>query len=406
MSLKVTVADQGQKNAPLTSIEIYPVTLPIERAKELLESNQTNRPKTKGNIKRYKRKMIDHMWWFNTDCLEVDSDGHVVSGQHRLIAYVEAMDKYTEAVEAEDIDETDEFPNGPPLFPCVVAVGTDPRSADSRDIGKPRNGGDVFYRNGEFSEFEKDSTRKKLCKALSAAVRLIWIRSRGGLVKDAPKFEIEDQVRFLEEHPRIREMVSHVVEEDGTGQDGKQISSLVSLGYMAGFAYLLATSKTERTSITDYDVNYDLWDSATDFVGMFANGLFSKEQVNSPIKRLRDYWTKLEGSKDRDLHVSGPLVKSMQMYADGEECKSVGAIKCTSGDDPRLGGLDVSPEMFNPDLNTSGDDAEKSAKPSKPPKKRASKGYTAEPAKPKAAKKKAAKKKAAKKKAVPAETTE
>lgn len=398
---KMKIFNPDDLNIPIEMIEVYLPSIPYDKAVELLEHNDNNRPVKKSMVKRYARMMCERRWHFNGEPIIQDTEKGLMSGQHRLLAYKKAYDDYKASKEASEDPEKkrtaeqheEQFPFGPPLFPCLIIDGAFESVADTIDTAQARKGGDVFYRNGEFADAENDSQRVKLCKTLAGAVRLVWLRSLGKEVKSAPKFEIPDQVDFLEQNPDLRAIVEHVVNEEGIGADGRRISAFVPLATMAGFAYLLATSTSKYEEAGVYNVSKDNWDKAEEFVTLFANG--TGYDKDSPIKRLRDFWIKLSkdlNSRDRDIHINGPLVLAMTAFMEGEDVKSQNHFKVKPEECPRLGGFDVSTDAF-------ADDPEEDDSPKDPtPKKEVSGGNDSEaaPAK-KAAKKSAPKKKTAKK---------
>lgn len=66
------------------------VMLTPERATELLEHNQLNRPVKDQHVKRIAAQIVGGKWRFNGDTIKISDDGGILDGQHRLWAIIEA----------------------------------------------------------------------------------------------------------------------------------------------------------------------------------------------------------------------------------------------------------------------------------------------------------------------------
>lgn len=108
------------KNAPTNSrvIEFSP-----KLAEHILKTlNINNRPMKSGKIKEYSADIAESKWGLTGDTVKFGTDGYLKDGQNRLSACVRA---------------------GKPMSSHVV-FGIDPKLFARMDIGKNRNGADVF----------------------------------------------------------------------------------------------------------------------------------------------------------------------------------------------------------------------------------------------------------------------
>ncbi len=104
------------------------VIITPERATELLEHNQHNRPISQGHVNRISKQIRDGKWVFNGDTIKISTDGDVLDGQHRLWAVIEAKK---------------------PIETIIVHGVTREAFATIDTVRKMRNGSDVIALNGQ-----------------------------------------------------------------------------------------------------------------------------------------------------------------------------------------------------------------------------------------------------------------
>lgn len=66
------------------------ITITPEKAMQLLERNNINRPLNDQHVKRIARQITDGKWRFNGDTIKIATTNDVLDGQHRLWAIIEA----------------------------------------------------------------------------------------------------------------------------------------------------------------------------------------------------------------------------------------------------------------------------------------------------------------------------
>lgn len=115
----------------------------------LANRNERNRYLSASRVRQYAKAMADGDWSLNAETIKFDIYGQLLDGQHRLAAVVEA---------------------GVPVH-MFIAVGLPPDAQDTVDRGRARQFGDDLAIKGEVN-----------AKRLAAAVRVIYIYQRSGLV--------------------------------------------------------------------------------------------------------------------------------------------------------------------------------------------------------------------------------
>lgn len=319
----------------------------LEGNKIRLLNNPTNRPFRRNLALDYAIEILRGTWALNGEPIIIDRFGRIQSGQHRLAAVI-----FANQMLKTDLEKWSDYGWKDGVFiECVVVAGISekPEVVDTIDLGQKRTLGDVLFRNDEFTGNEKKMT--KLSNVLSHAVRLVWLRSGGRKVSDAPKFPHSEALAFLKDHPRIKEAVIKIEEMDGTGKEGRRITECISLGYAAGLFYLMATSGTDREAYDDGELDgpdFKMWDKAVDFWTHFAKD--TKDfPLGHPIKTLRKRLMEISAGDGagRD-EVVMTVVKAFNLWNEGKTKVLDVKLKRIETEDsieitefPRLGGLDV-----------------------------------------------------------------
>lgn len=320
-----------------------------------LRNNPSNRPFRMILAKRYANEHLRGKWKLNGESCVFDRYGQCQSAQHRLTGFIfaEQMRKQGKGPKG--------FWKGPVMMECLVVLGIHEDAADTLDMGQKRSLGDVIFRRAEFKDASR-SEQKKLANHLSHAIRLVWLRSGGKKISDAPFFPHSEALEFFEEHPRLLECVKFIYDlEGGRGAEGGRISKRVSPGYAAALLYLAGHSATDPAKFIEDGVEVlddSLMEKAEDFWTIFASGANLDE--GSPILHLRELLIKIDAQSGagRD-DVVGACIKAMNLYFDDPKatCKATDVkVKkkkdkesgkmVLNEDEPRLGGMDVPVEEF------------------------------------------------------------
>lgn len=313
----------------------------VNKKKIRLRNNSKNRPFRIGLAKRWMLEIIRNKWDFNGESMVADAMGDVQDGQHRAVGAIMASQLL-----AKDPEHWKHYGWKGKSIPALVVTGITTKGsvADTLNLGLKRSLGDVVYRRDEFRGSSK--TQKNLSNILAVATRLGWLRLGGKQVSDAKHFPHSEAIDFLKQHPRLREAVEFIsTENGGNGDDGKKISSFISLGYASALLYLMATSKTERGEFEEGGtkaLNFDLWQKACDFWVVFANGADLKK--GDAILTLRNLLAKREAGsgKGRDA-IIGLVIKAWNAWSKGESADAA-TLKVKKEEKPVIGGLDTEPQ--------------------------------------------------------------
>jgi hypothetical protein len=172
----------------------------LEALKEQLLDAEGNRFLDNRPIRWYwvhelARRMKDGQWDpYNGETVQIDRNGHVLNGQHRILAALEA---------------------GIPLVVLVVR-GLEPRAYDSIDTGKARSPGDAFATVGE-----------KNFQILASSLKWLW-RYQHKLLGSHSPVTIHELRSVLGQFPDIRD----------SSNVGNQCRRLCSAGIAACLHFL------------------------------------------------------------------------------------------------------------------------------------------------------------------------
>lgn len=338
----------------------------VAKEKVLLEGNSTNRPFRPGLAKRYMSEKLRKKWFLNGETIIFDEEGMCQSGQHRFAGFI-----LGEEVRLADIKGKKQFTkywSKEMTDDCVIFLGISSRQevVESIDQGQKRTLGDILYRDDVFTMGDgedqpkagllniatTDKMKRKLSNILAGTIRLVWLRSRGQDVSDAPHFPPSEALEFLQNHPKLKDAVLFAnYLEGGGGSDGGKITSFLSLAYCAGLYYLMSASATEPEDWMDKGadaINFKMEKKATEFWKKFASGEDLK--AGDPILVAREILRTLNaGSGEGRDEIVGVIIKAFNAWVDGTKVKAKDLrLKRRLKDgqeelaeEPRLGGMDV-----------------------------------------------------------------
>lgn len=331
----------------------HPLLKDMEKNPIVCTKNSTNRPFRMGYAKSYMLDMLRKKWQLNGETIVIDRKGNVQSGQHRLIGLILA-----EQERKRDPEKWAKYWPEPVYIEAVVFEGiSDAREVtDTLDLGQKRTLSDVLFRGNLFDKKIPPKKRQTLCNIASGAARLVFIRSLGKAVSDAPSFPHSEAIEFIEQqHPKLLESVAHIWEEEGDiSTEGKRISKFLSLAYASGLHYLMSTCATDPDVFREQGakaLDFSNEEQASSFWTIFADG--EGLPTAHPIQVLREALRRSEASsaKQRD-EILGMVIKSFNLWMDGKTKVKPSDIEVEKDEDPetgktimteepRLGGIDV-----------------------------------------------------------------
>lgn len=153
-------------------------TITPERAHKLLSDNKKpNRLVTQRSVKMYARAMIEGRWVLNGETIQIDTEGDLANGQHRLLACIEAECAFT----------------------TWVVYNVPPKARLTIDDGLPRKA----------HQFIATADGMRNAKSIVAAVRLIVV-IRAGMARTGVVLATDEIHAFLEQEPGVARSVSFV----------------------------------------------------------------------------------------------------------------------------------------------------------------------------------------------------
>lgn len=324
-------------------------------AEKLLATNNRNRPKKSGAIKRYLEDIIRRKWDLTGEPIILDTNGQLINGQNRCFSLIKA--EQMRLKNPKEYEKTYGH-RGPIRIPMVIISGVKAAAFRSMDSGEKRSGPDMMFCARLFDTMKdaqgkpkySDADKKKLSRILATAIRTVWLRTGGMKISDAPSFPpSEMQEFFAEHHPELLSAVTYTYDADA-GRE-QRISSLVSPANMAAVLYLAAVSTSDAREVQDGgELDFSLLPEAQQFVEEFASGT-GLEEGNPALALRRAYMAQIKDkstSRNRDV-VLNMMVKAMVLYLDEKKNVKLQDVRWNPAKEaiPRLGGLDVEVEVVS-----------------------------------------------------------
>lgn len=269
-----------------------------------LTNNKKNRPINIGWLMNLRQQILRKKWRFNGETVIVGEGGELLSGQHRLLAFILAWYEINGENEAH---WEDTWKKGTITLETLIVSGVseDDETFSTLNSGKPATLTDFLHRSRYFAEKEEKG-KNLLIKATANAIRMLWKRVGNDdkafdMSKSVPEF-----LDLLARHPRLIDAVTHVYEENGAKVD----RHLGNLGYSAAMLYLMATSESDGCayrnalrageSPTEDMLDFSRWEKACEF-WVFMGDHFLAKKVAEGIKL--SIGDSLKGSIDERMGV-------------------------------------------------------------------------------------------------------
>lgn len=253
--------------------------------------NRHNRPLNWQWCKQLSQDILNRRWQFNGEAIIIGRYGSVLSGQHRLIAFVLAGQAYKGPKKDHWQDIWGE--DNEPTLETVITYGVDEDSSITQTLDKVRRRtlADSLFTSAEiFPKITETKERRNLCRVVEQCVGFLWTRTGKDDDNFADLKTDAEMLSFVDSHPRLLEMVQHVYNHDSQGS----ISKLLPLGVASACAYLMSASASDPDVYREYAlsgreaeaVDLSHYDTAQEFV-TYLGGL-AKE-----TKAVRDVITDL-----------------------------------------------------------------------------------------------------------------
>lgn len=253
---------------------------PQGRKKVRLVHNINNREHDKSFSETYAYEILNRNWsgpsilvncenpTVNGESVVISRTGKIKSGQHRLVGLVLAAQLW----EREKATWSEKWPEEPYLE-TVLVTGTsdDPAVTRTFDCVRARTGADTLQSSGVFDN-DPDvgrGDRKHLCKIADNAIKRLWDLTNAKSDKTNP-FRTQTAIsEFLATHPRLKDAVKWVYENNQSTDGTPRLGRFGSPGYTAAHLYLMGMSATEYSKYaevrTEEAADDSSWDAAIDF---------------------------------------------------------------------------------------------------------------------------------------------
>lgn len=283
-----------------------------------LLNNVANRPLYKSNYESIVQEILNRRWKFNGETVIIGKHGHVLNGQHQLVALVLAEQDRT----GPDKYHWEKFWDGPCTITKVVVLGVDESDAtvNTMDTCKPRSLADVIYRSPFFAKL-KSSDRTRAAGVTDYAIRTMWKRTAAKADAFAPVRTHSEALDFLASHKRLLEAVNHILEENKPvegGEGSTKIGRYIAPGVAAAILYLMAASDTDpdayRRAKGEKSLDMKNFDKACDFFTLLANDSPSLLEVRHAISVLSTEDGDRGANRDERLAV---ICKAWKIFKDG-----------------------------------------------------------------------------------------
>ncbi len=315
--------------------------------------NLSNRPFYGHLAEAWKLEILRKKWKLNGETIIIDKYGNVISGQHRLVGLILAIQEwYLDQKKPTDKQVWSHFWTEPPCIDALVVFGIegDDETVNTTDTGKPRTFADVIYRS-EYFDGIPNSAKKVMSVTADWAVKLVWDRTAQKQVSYCPKRSHSESTDFIARHERLLKAVRFIYDCNKSKlKDNGNYKGLITLGYAAGLLYLMGIGKSVYEKYEAYKseggLDFADWGKAEFFWKDLATNGKVTEVLREALLRLP---SNLGGSYGRDLRC-GIIIKAWNLWIEEEKITKDGiemdtyentiGITCL-GESPKIGGIDL-----------------------------------------------------------------
>lgn len=270
-----------------------------------MKYNRVNRPFYPGVMKNLAQEQLNKRWagpnglggTCNGDTIVISEYGNFLEGQHRAIALIYAEYCRKGLIEPGKAAHWKEIWPEPIKIDTILVYGVSETDALFRTLntGKPATFGDTQYRAEWLREYGAED-RKKLSRAASYAVKLLWDRTGAGENSYEERKTLSSMNDFLERHPRLREVVLHLYKEN----ENNAITKYIPLGYASALFYMMAACNTDSVAYhaarrkgeaSEEIMDLSQWDKAHAFWVAWTSGVkefAALRNAKRPIGGTRD----------------------------------------------------------------------------------------------------------------------
>lgn len=319
----------------------------LEGNKIVCTNNRNNRPFSRADADLIQQEVLRGNWECNMEPVIIGESGLVLSGQHRGVGCILAVQAWTADPEKYPFWETE------PTMDICIGFGCSEadKVVNTIDTGKRRSLSDVLYRSPYFKDL-KPTERRATAKVCEFAVRFLWKRTGVEHAMSLKRTHAES-LDFIERHPRVVQCVRHICDEDGeAGQIHKYTKSL---GAASGLMYLMAMSNSDLSTYDRTEASLD--DSNFEKAEQFWIRIATRDKT---FKLLDEAITSIVQSNGLNAERIAVISKTWLTFAAGKplNAASVSLRYLEDGDGakmlsecPTVGGIDIGDgEALDPDV--------------------------------------------------------
>lgn len=278
--------------------------------KILCENNDNNRPFSKDWMESLAQDILQKNWKRNLENIIIGETGRVISGQHRLVGLLHAVQIWRDPELGKYYRK--EWPEEP-YIETIVACGCEEDEATIRTIDnvKTRTLADVFFTSGFFAK-ENTQDRETLSKITQYTVQFLWKRTGASNDPNNSHLTHSEAVEFVRNHPKVLKCVNHIFTEAKKTSKNKEklgdgISRYISPGLAAGLTYLMAAcnsdgeayrKKAARGTANEKNLDFSALDKALEFWSGLC--LEHWEPDSTPFKHVKNARRSVIGDKKEE----------------------------------------------------------------------------------------------------------
>ena len=315
-------------------------------------NNNSNRPFRNALYEKYKQEHLRNNWKVNGETIIIGQTGEVISGQHTLIGLIGASEEYLS-----NPSKYVEYWKTEPTLSKFVTFGIveDDEVVNTIDTGKERGLDDVIYRQHLFPGLNPKN--QQVCARMAKkAVQMLWDRTKAKNDAWGLRHTMGEYTKFLEDHIRLLQCVTHIWEEDSEGK----IKQYTNPGNAAGLLYLMGCSTTEKMTYYGADhpneslLDWSNWDKACEFWVKLA------QNAESMVSVKHAYAQRGEQGPISSRERWGMLINAWMFYEQGEKFTPEDIMVLTDFDEvsntrniidhPSIGGIDLADESLTTEV--------------------------------------------------------
>lgn len=258
-----------------------------------------NRPFDEKHAREICQDILTRNYKMNLENIILSLTGFVLSGQHRLIGLILAIEEWMKCKVKNGKGYWEEWWEEEPYIETMIAVGAseDPDVIRTYDNVKQRTLSDTIWTSPTFGDIKDLPDRRELCRYMDNAVDYLWKRTYQVIGKNSwiQHQTHSSSLEFLDRHPKIKECVKHVF-----NKNRHRVLSLLGLntGQCAALMYLMGSSSSDPENYhyagskkTESQLTWQNYDRALGFWNIIADqesakGELIRDALKNPMANI------------------------------------------------------------------------------------------------------------------------